>query len=108
MTGVGTGESCARELVGHFKGDTPHKYGFNALLFGGISKEALFYFHTLHNSGSPVPRSERSLALSPEALCKATESCLPLPAGLFHAQVRALMWLLARKINQVNSFLVKQ
>lgn len=28
--------------------------------------------------------------------------------GLLHVQVRALMWLRARKINQVNSFLVKQ
>lgn len=62
MTGVG-GQAGAqpRELVGHFKGDTPHKYSFNTLLFGSISKEALFYFHTLHNSRFPVPRCRGAL-----------------------------------------------
>lgn len=32
---------------------------------------------------------------------------LPHQLGPFHTQVTALMWLLARKINQVNSSLIK-
>lgn len=45
----------------------------------------------------------------PTALCKAAASVVfPSQLDPFHAQVRALMWLLARKINQVNSSLVKQ
>lgn len=77
-----TEESHASEkLVGHFKGYTPQKYHFNTLPFGGISKEALFYFHTLHNSRFPVPKSNRALLLAQRPFISHRKLCLPLPTG---------------------------
>lgn len=71
----------ARELLGHLKGDTPQKYRFNALLFGGISKAALFYFHALHNSRFPVPKCRGALLSAQRPFVKLQKALSSLPTG---------------------------
>lgn len=80
MTGVGGQARAVPERALGISKETLHTNIASIHFLEASSKEALFYFHTLHNSGSPLPREQRSLALSPEALCKATESFVFLPA----------------------------